>query len=73
VSFGPLSLDRRGIHVADQDAVLAWQDLESLATAGPVLVITRRGSRDAWRMLDAAAVPNLCVLDALTATVTAQR
>ena len=73
VSFGPLSLDRRGIHLAEEDAVLAWPDLESVATNGPVLAISRRGSRDAWRMLDAAAVPNVCVLNALTATVTGQR
>jgi hypothetical protein len=72
VSFGPLGLDRQGVHMADDDALLAWQDLESIATNGPLVVIGKRGSRDAWRMLDITTVPNVCVLNALTETTSEQ-
>jgi hypothetical protein len=72
VSFGPLSLDRQGIRIPADDALLAWQEVENVATDGPVLVITRRGSRDAWRTLDEAVVPNVSVLKALIATISEQ-
>jgi hypothetical protein len=72
VSFGPLGLDRQGVHRADDDALLPWQDLESISTNAPVVAIIKRGSRDPWHMVATAAVPNLCVLTALTATITEQ-
>ena len=73
VSFGPLGLDQQGVHMADDGALLAWQDLDSIATNGPLMAISKRGSHDVWRMLDIAAVPNVCVLNALTETITGQR
>jgi hypothetical protein len=72
VSFGPLGLDRQGVHTADDNALLAWQDLARIASNGPLMVISKRGSGDVWRTLDSAAVPNVCVLTALTETITGQ-
>jgi hypothetical protein len=72
VSFGPLGLDQQGLHMTDDGALLAWQDVDGLETSGPLLAITRRGSHEAWRTLDASAVPNLCVLTALSATISGQ-
>jgi hypothetical protein len=72
VRFGPLSVDRQGIHIVDEDGLLAWQDLESISTNAPVVAIIKRGARDPWRMLATATVPNLCVLTALTSTITGQ-
>jgi hypothetical protein len=72
LSFGPLGLDRQGVHMADDDALLAWQELESIATSGPLMAVGKRGSRDAWRMLDITAVPNVCVLNALLETISGQ-
>jgi hypothetical protein len=72
VSFGPLGLDRQGVHMADDAALLAWQDLERIASNGPLVVISKRGSGDVWRTLDIAAVPNVCVLNALIETISGQ-
>jgi hypothetical protein len=73
LQFGPLSVDRGGLRLADDAAVLAWQDLDEVASVGPVLAIMRNGMREPWRTLDVTDIPNFCVLEALLATLTEQR
>lgn len=66
VAFGPLAIGPAGVSVEGKPELVPWEQVDKLEVEVDAVVVRRRGHRfGSWARVDAAAVANLPVAEAL--------